>query len=169
MKGGEKNMLTKIGAVSVALVMVLSMNSAVSARGSHFVMPSNDVKVVNTHAQVINVAGSVSNTGLNAQSGSWASRQVLSTGLVSTVSSSALADVNTTELPVCSRCSQGDVSVRNEHAQVANVSVSLGNSGLNRQTGSSLSGQTMGSGTVAGVTSQAQTSVNYTGFSVSAN
>lgn len=160
-------MMYKFAGVITALALTLSMTGMASAYHHSSRMPSSDIRVTNEHTQVINVAASLANTGLNSQSGSFGARQTLYTGGVSTVDSTAVADVNTTILPACSRCSRGDISVRNERTQLVNVAATVVNTGANRQTGSLWSNQTTGTGSVDTVSAGTSAYVNYTEFSVS--
>ncbi len=162
-------MMYKVASVISVLALTLSMTGVVSADYRTYRMPSSDIRVSNEHTQVINVAASIANTGFNSQRGSFGSRQTLGTGLVSTVDSTSLADVNTTIIPTCNTCSRGDISVRNERTQVVNAAVALANTGANRQTGSLWSNQTTGTGSVDSVSAGTSLIVNYTGFSVSPN
>ena len=156
----------------MTFAMVFSVVTNTEARGRHHDNDrhdsvSIDVEVENDDTRVLNVAASLANTGLNSQTGSMWTKQSLTTGTVHTVSSAAFSDVNGVIVPACTRCRAGDikVDVENEDTRVINAGGSVGNSGLNRQTGSSWS-QTTGTGAVYGVGSVAESYVNYVDLSV---
>lgn len=160
-------MLNKIAAIATAGAMIFSISGLALANNYHHDdRQSNGVEITNEHTRVLNVSGTVANTGLNSQTGSWGAKQTLGTGVVSTLSSSALSDVNSTIVAQSCNCSRGDLKVKNERTSVANVALTVGNTGLNRQSGSLFSNQTTGTGSVDSLSSNSQTSVNYTDFSV---
>ena len=162
-------MMYKFAGVITALALTLSTVGMASADYHSYRTPSSNIRISTEHTQIINGSASIVNTGLNSQSGSLGAKQTLYTGAATRVSSSAIADVNTTILPACNTCSRGDISVRHERTQLVNVGVTGVNTGANRQTGSLWSNQTTGTGAVDTVSAVSSAMVNYTGFSVSAN
>lgn len=130
------------------------------------------IEVDNEDTRVVNIAGSLANTGLNTQTGGRRSAETLYTGSVTNVDSMAVADVNRTLLPECLLCStshhRGEltIDVDNDDTHVINAAVSVGNSGLNEQMGSRRSGSYMNTGSAATVFSTSNAYVNYTDMSV---
>lgn len=171
----KKNMiLNKIAGMTVAMAMMLSMNGTALAYGSyqprfHFTMPSYDISVKNEDTSVKTIATVDAYTGGNTQTGGFLGSMTLGTGGVVGISSIAQSEVNTTILPDCGCNLRGDISIRNEDTHVTTVASVDAVTGDSTQTAGMWTHQTMTTGGVQSIGTQATSLVNYTGFSVSGN
>ena len=170
----KKNMLKKILGMTMALAITLSMTGVASAHSNYqpsfrFVMPSNDITIRNDDTVVKTISTVDAYTGGNSQTGSLFGSQTLGTGGVVGITSTAQSEVNTTILPDCGCNLRGDISISNDDTYTKTVSSIDAKTGRSTQTAGMWTHQTLTTGGVQSIGTQATSLVNYTGFSVSAN
>lgn len=167
-------MLKKFIGTAMALAMALSLTGTASAYSHYqpsfrFVMPSYDITIRNDDTVVKTISTVDAYTGGNSQSGSIFGSQTLLTGGVVGITSTAQSEVNTSILPDCGCNLRGDVSVSNDDTYTKTISRIEARTGNSTQNANMWTHQTMTTGGVQSIGTQATSLVNYTGFSVSAN